>query len=418
MIGAGQAGLSASHELTGRGVPHVVLDRGEIGHTWRTRRWRSFRIVSPNSLNLLPGHEYDGPEPDAFLDTAGLLAYLKGYAASFAAPIRTGVHVSEVSAAEPTPSRHGGYVVRTSATDLRADHVIVATGAFGHANVPALAAQLSSSILSIHTDDYWAPEDLPPGGVLVVGSGQSGLQIALELARAGRAVTVAVGRHGWVPRRVYGRDQMVWRWDNGSYHEVIADPDHPKADYPFTFLSRWGVEDFTVRTVWQAGVRLAGHVVGVAGTRVTFAPDLEALLREGDDVARKFVVKIRDFARGRGENVPEPELESHWREGEIPTGVESLDLAAQDIRTVIWSTGYRQDFSWVRVPGVLAGNGAPYQRQGVSPVAGIHFVGLHRMWEAGSGTLLGCGWAARTSRSTSRAMWPRGVRARRSWRDR
>lgn len=391
MIGAGQAGLSASHELSIRGIEHVVLERGDLGHTWRTRRWRSFHIVSPNSLNLLPGYEYDGPEPDAFLDTAGLLAYLEGYAASFHAPVRTGISVDEVRAAVD-----GGYVVRTSAAEFRVDHVVVATGAFGNASVPGLAANLSPALHSIHTDDYWSPEDLPPGGVLVVGSGQSGLQIADELALAGRAVVVAVGRHGWVPRRVYGYDQMRWRWDNGDYRSVVADPDHPKADYPFTFLARWGTADFNVRTVWRSGVRLAGRLVEVDGTRVAFAPDLGALLRSGDDVARQFVRRIRDFARGRGEVVAEPELESHWREDELTRmrTLESIDLAAEGIRTVIWSTGYRQDFSWIRVPGVLAENGAPYQRQGVSPVPGIHFVGLHRMWEAGSGTLLGCGWAA------------------------
>jgi putative flavoprotein involved in K+ transport len=230
--------------------------------------------------------------------------------------------------------------------------------------------------------------------VLVVGSGQSGLQIAYELANAGRDVTVAIGKHGWVPRRVYGRDQMRWRWGNRDYHEIVADPDRPKADYPFTFLARWGASDFNVRTVWQAGARLAGHVVAVDGTRIVFARDLEALLRAGDHVAHAFVSRIRDIARARGENVPEPELESHWRDGEIPEAPDALDLASAGIRTVIWSTGYRQDFSWIKVPGVLAANGAPYQRQGVSPVPGIYFVGLHRMWEAGSGTLLGCGWAA------------------------
>jgi len=391
VIGAGQAGLSASHELSLRGIEHVVLERGELGHTWRTRRWRSFHIVSPNSLNLLPGYEYNGPEPDAFLDTAGLLAYLEGYAASFHAAVRTGTSVDAVRAADD-----GGYVVQTSGGELRADHVVVATGAFGNASVPGLAAEVPPSLHSIHTDDYWAPEDLPPGGVLVVGSGQSGLQIADELALAGRPVVVAVGRHGWVPRRVYGYDQMRWRWDNGDYRSVVADPDHPKADYPFTFLARWGTADFNVRTVWRSGVRLAGRLVGVDGTRFAFAPELEALLRSGDDVAREFVRRIRDFARGRGDVVAEPELENHWQEVELThmRAPESVDLAAEGIRTVIWSTGYRQDFSWIRVPGVLAENGAPYQRQGVSPVPGIHFVGLHRMWEAGSGTLLGCGWAA------------------------
>jgi putative flavoprotein involved in K+ transport len=389
VIGAGQAGLSASHELTERGVEHVILERGELGDTWRTRRWRTFRLVSPNSLNLLPGYAYNGPEPDEFADTDGLLAYLEGYASSFRAPIRTGTPVHEVRAADG-----GGYVVQTPGGGLRADHVIVATGAFGHASTPGLAARLSPAIHSIHTDDYWAPEDLPSGGVLVVGAGQSGLQIAQELGRAGRSVTVAVGRHGWVPRRVYGRDQMIWRLDNGDYRSIVADADHPKADYPFTFLSRWGPDDFNVRTVWQGGVRLAGYVVAVEGTRVTFGSSLEPLLRSGDEVAREFVGRIRDFCRGRGESVPDPELQSHWRDGEIPGSPESIDLDAEGIRTVIWSTGYRQDFSWIRVPGVLAANGAPYQRQGVSPVPGIYFVGIHRMWEAGSGTLLGCGWAA------------------------
>ncbi len=391
VIGAGQAGLAASHELSARGIEHVVLERGVVGHTWRTRRWRSFRLVSPNSLNLLPGYEYDGPEPESFLDTTGLLAYLEGYAASFGAPVRTGISVVEIRRADG-----GGYRVKMDGGDLEADHVIVATGAFGDPSVPALAANLSPEIHSIHASDYWAPENLPAGGVLVVGAGQSGLQIASELACGGRSVLVAVGRHGWVPRRVYGRDQMRWRWDNGDYGSIVADPDRPKADYPFTVLARWGVEDFNVRTVWRSGVRLAGHLVGVDGTCVTFAPDVVPLLRAGDGVACDFIRRIRDFARGRGEAVAEPELESHWREAELSSvrGPTSLDLTGEGISTVIWSTGYRQDFSWIRVPGVLAANGAPYQRQGVSPVPGIHFVGLHRMWEAGSGTLLGCGWAA------------------------
>src|SRR6185369_3859475 len=241
VIGAGQAGLSASHELAGRGVEHVVLERGALGDTWRTRRWRSFHIVSPNSLNLLPGYEYDGAEPDAFLDTQGILAYLEGYAASFAAPLRVESPVEEVR-----PADGDGFLVRTPHSEIHAAHVIVATGAFGAAHTPGLAAQLPASIHSFHTDDYWAPEDLRPGGVLVVGSGQSGLQIAYELANAGRDVTVAIGKHGWVPRRVYGRDQMWWRWDSGNYHTIVGDLERPKADYPFTYLARWGVSDFNV----------------------------------------------------------------------------------------------------------------------------------------------------------------------------
>lgn len=224
--------------------------------------------------------------------------------------------------------------------------------------------------------------------------GQSGLQIAYELLLAGRSVTVAVGRHGWVPRRVYGRDQNYWRLENGDFASVVADPADPKADYPFTALSRWGVTDFNVRTVWQAGARLAGHLVSIEGGRLTFADDLAELVAAGDDYALTFIGRVRDFARGRGDEVPEPMLESHWRPGELPTAPSNLDLAAEGIGTVVWSTGYRQDFSWIEVPGVLAPNGAPFQRQGVSPVPGLYFVGLHRMWEGASGTILGCGWSA------------------------
>ncbi len=390
VIGAGQAGLATSHELAARGIEHVVLDAGRIGETWRTRRWRSFRVVSPNWINALPGFAYAGDDPDGFAPTAELVAFLEAYAASFRAPLRLGVRVEAIE-------RDGDgdeYVLRTSSGLLGAREVVVATGAFGAARVPALASNLPASVTSIHTDDYWAPEDLPPGNVLVVGAGQSGLQLAYELLAAGRGVTVSVGRHGWVPRRLWGRDQNWWRLENGDFRTVVADPDRPVIDYPFTPLSRWGVDDFNVRTVWEAGGRLVGHVAAIDGPNLSLAPDLAELLEAGDAFATAFVARIRAFARNRGEDVPEHEMRSAWRPGEIPAAPANLDLEAEGISTVIWSTGYRQDFSWIRVPGALAENGAPFQRQGVSPVRGLHFVGMHRLWEGAAGTILGCGWAA------------------------
>jgi putative flavoprotein involved in K+ transport len=191
-----------------------------------------------------------------------------------------------------------------------------------------------------------------------------GTQIACELANAGRDVTVAIGKHGWVPRRVYGRDQMWWRWDNGNYHAIVADPDRPKADYPFTFLARWGVSDFNVRTVWQAGARLAGHLVGVDGAQVRF----EAILKRccGRATREGALRRVRPRLRApRGERAGAGDR-GHWRDGEIETHPTRSITASAGIRTVIWSTGYRQDFSWIRVPGILATNGAPYQRRGVS----------------------------------------------------
>jgi len=389
VIGGGQAGLATSHELTAHGVEHVVLEAGRIGETWRTRRWRSFRIVSPNHFTHLPGFPFGG-DPDAFAATDELVDYLERYAASFGAPMRFGVRVSSVR-----PDDVGRrYVVETSAGPLACDAVVVATGAFGHAHLPTIAATVPAGIRSMHTDDYWAPEDLDDGGVLVVGAGQSGVQIAYELLGAGRPVTIAVGRHSWIPRRLYGHDQNWWRQQNGDFADVVANPAAPTTEYASSAISRWGTTDFNPRTVWHAGGRLAGHILGVEGGVARFAPDLRALLAAGDDHAAAFARRIRDFARQRGEQVPDHHRDSHWQPGEMPEGPASLDLAAEGIRTVIWSTGYRQDFSWIRVPGVLADNGAPYGRQGISPVTGVYFVGLHRLWESASGTLLGCGWGA------------------------
>ena len=387
VIGAGQAGLAMSHELTARGVEHLVLEAGRIGETWRTRRWRSFQLVNPNWLNRVPGFWYDGADPDGFFHTAEFLDYLERYAARFGAPVRGGTMVTSVA-----PGARG-FVVRTSRGDIAADHVVVATGAFGGAWIPpSLATALPTDVRAIHTDDYWAPEDLPPGGVVIVGAGQSGLQIADELALAGREVWVAVGRHGWVPRRLWGRDQNGWRLENGDYATVVAKPDDPDLDYPFTPLSRWGIEDFNLRTIARSGVRFTGRLEGVADGRLHFAPNLRALLTAGDDFARKFVLRIHEFARGRGEEHEVPELANAWEPEAIPPETAVLDLAREKISTVIWATGYRHDFSWVRVPGALSPRGAPYQTKGMSPVAGLSFVGLHRGWHAGDGTVLGSGW--------------------------
>lgn len=386
VIGAGQAGLAASHELTVRGVEHAVLEAGTVGYTWQTRRWRSFRLVSPNWLNRLPGYWYNGPDPDGFFDTAEMLAYLESYAASFDAPVQSSTPVTSLARLGPR------YAVSTPGGVIEADAVIVATGAFGHARIPTVAAALPAGIRSIHTDNYWAPEDLPPGGVIVIGSGQSGLQIADELAKAGRDVWVAVGRHGWVPRRLFGRDQNYWRLENGDFQSVVGNPELPAVDYPFTPLARWGREDFNVQTVWRDGVRLAGHLESIDGGRLRFAPDLAALLRAGDEYAWTFVRRVRDFARSRGDAVPEPELASAWGSHAPPEPVTSIDLERDRISTVIWTTGYRHDFSWIQVPGAISDAGAPFQREGASPVSGLFFVGLHRGWHAADGTVLGAAW--------------------------
>ena len=388
VIGAGQAGLATSFHLTGHAIDHVVLDRGAIGETWRTRRWDTFRLVSPNWLNRLPGYWYAGPDPESFFDSAEMIGYLEAYAAAFGAPIRPRQDVTAVRAAS------GGFVVETPTGPLLADAVVVASGAFGRPRIPAVAERLPAGIRSVHTDDYRNPAELPQGGVLVVGAGQGGLQIADELVKTGRPVWVAVGRHGWVPRKVYGRDQMYWRWENGDFRSVVAGPGATTGVYPFTALARWGADDFNVRTVHHDGVRLVGHVEAIDGATVAIAADLHRQLAAGDDYARTFVGRVRDFARGRGEDVPEPALASHWRDGEMPSIETELDLDRAGITSVVWATGYRPDYDWLAVDGSLGDDGAPIQVRGVSPVDGLYLVGIHRMYEAAAGTVLGCGWVA------------------------
>jgi putative flavoprotein involved in K+ transport len=209
IVGAGQAGLATSWRLTGLGVEHVVLEADRIGSTWLTRRWASFRLVSPDHLNELPGGGPVGDDPDSFPAAAAFADYLERYAGSFGAPVERGVRVTRVLPVVGSGVRR--FRLETSAGPMDARAVVVATGAFGDPVVPAVSANVPSRIGQLTTDEYRSPAALPPGGVLVVGAGQSGCQIADELARAGRDTWLAVGRWGWVPRRPWGTDQMDWR---------------------------------------------------------------------------------------------------------------------------------------------------------------------------------------------------------------
>jgi putative flavoprotein involved in K+ transport len=389
VIGAGQAGLATSWRLTGLDIEHAVLDADRIGSAWLTRRWDSFRLVSPDHLNELPGGGPVGDDPDAFPPAATFVDYLERYARSFRAPVEAGVRVERVAPA----NRGGGFLLDTSAGPIAARAVVVATGAFGHPVVPSIAMDLPSRIHQLTTDTYRAPAALPPGGVLVVGAGQSGCQIADELARAGRETWLAVGRWGWVPRRPWGTDQMDWRRDMGDFARVVGDADAPDLAYPFTPMARWGTADFHLGTLAESGVRLVGRLTAVDGDRATFTTDVPERIAESDAYATAFLARVHVFGTARGQDLgPEPPVVSCWTGRPPVPAVSALDLRAAGIGTVIWSVGYRQDFSWLELPGALAPTGAPYQRQGCSTrVPGLAFVGQHRMWAGGSGTVLGVG---------------------------
>src|SRR2546427_3370087 len=209
VIGAGHAGLSTSYHLTARGLEHVVLDRGRVGETWRSQRWDGFFLNTPNWAQQLPGFHYRGPEPDAFAPLPEVIAHLEDYATSFGAPVREGIEVTRVR-------REGGaFVVETTDQAIAADHVIVAAGAYQRPTPTPLLRALSRDILQLHSSEYQSPGQLPDGAVVVVGSAQSGCQIAEELLGAGRTVYLSAGRCPWLPRRYRGRDVIRWMLDMG-----------------------------------------------------------------------------------------------------------------------------------------------------------------------------------------------------------
>lgn len=387
VIGAGQAGLATSRRLAERGVDHVVLERDRIGATWLTRRWESFRLVSPDHLDELPGGGPVGPDPDDFPTSRRFVDYLERYASGHGAPLEPAA-VHRVSAGPD-----GTFQLTTTVGVIRARGVVVATGAFGHPAVPPIAAALPPDVHQLTPDTYRAPEALPAGGVLVVGSGQSGCQIADELARAGRPTWLSVGRWGWVPRRPWGIDQMDWRRDMGDFARIVGDTDPPDWRYPFTPMARWGTHDFHLGTLHDSGVRLVGRLVGIDGAALRLANDVQQHIEVADASATVFVARVHAFASALGRDLgPPPGAISCWT-GRAPVVITpTLDLHGEGITSVIWCTGYAQDFSWIDLPGAFAPTGAPWQRQGVSTrVPGLAFVGLHRMWAGGSGTILGVG---------------------------
>jgi putative flavoprotein involved in K+ transport len=255
IVGAGQAGLSLSYELTHAGIEHVVLERGSVGEAWQ-RRWDSFRLVIPNWTVRLPGAPYDGDDLDGFMPKDEIVNYLNHYARSFGAPIRTDVEVTAVE-----PREDGTFTLRTSSADIRAREVVLASGAYQRAHRPAAARQMPvDSVLTIDTEAYTNPGALPEGDLLIVGSGQTGCQLAEECFEAGRRVYLACGRAPWVPRRIEGRDAVSWFLDTDFYEARLADLPSPNARFYSNpqYTGHGGGRDLNHRTLQALGVELVG----------------------------------------------------------------------------------------------------------------------------------------------------------------
>ena len=383
VVGAGQAGLAVSHELTQAGVPHVVLERGRVGQTWRGR-WNSFCLVTPNWFLQLPGHPYDGGDPDGFMLRDDVVRYLERYAAGFEAPVREGV---EVTGLRSGPD--GGFRLESSSGELAARTVVLSNGSYQRPHRPPGAATLPEGLLQIDLEDYSSPADLPAGPVLVVGSGQSGCQIAEELHQAGREVFLACGRAPWFPRRLGDRDLSWWVLETGFLDAPFSSLPSPAARLAANVQATGadGGHDLHYRTLAKLGVTLLGHFLGADGRRARFAPDLGDSVAWGDERNAQLMDLVRKLVVERGlpsPEIPEPEPFS----GEAP---QELDL--HGFGAAVFAGGFRPDYeSWVSLPGAFDELGFPIHEEGASSVApGLYFVGVHFLRKRKSALLNGVG---------------------------
>jgi putative flavoprotein involved in K+ transport len=391
VVGAGQAGLSMSHVLKQAGISHLVLEKQRVAHAWRSERWDSFCLVTPNWQCQLPGHPYAGSDPEGFMLKHEIVEYLERYAEAFQPPLLEGVAVQRVAAAAPRRGARSRFLVETSSGDLTADQVVVATGGYHDPFVPDAAARFPSSIVQLHSRDYKSPESLPEGEVLVVGTGQSGCQIAEDLLLAGRKVHLSVGNAPRCARRYRGKDVVEWLNLMGHY-ELPVDQ-HPskqqvrdKTNHYVT--GRDGGRDIDLRDFALRGMSLYGTFQDVLGTALRFAPDLGRNLDAADAVYESINRSIDAYIEQRDIPAPPP---ARYVAGWAPAREQTeLELSATGITSVIWAIGFRTNFSWIDFP-IFDAKGLPEHERGVTPVPGLYFLGLPWQYTWGSGRFCGVG---------------------------
>ncbi|HEU0239677.1 MAG TPA: NAD(P)-binding domain-containing protein [Micromonosporaceae bacterium] len=370
IIGAGHAGLAMSRCLTDRGRDHVVLERGSVGERWRTGRWDSFRLLTPNWLSRLPGWVYCGRDPDGFMAANEFADHLSGYARSFDAPVWTHTPVSKVDCTAD------GFRVRTDRVDWAARSVVVATGYHSGPKVPDCAGRLARGIAQVTASDYRRPSGLPDGGILVVGASASGVQIAYELALAGRRVVLAVGGHTRLPRRYRGRDILWWLDRTGALDRDIDDmPDAAAArsEPSLQLVGTSNARGVDLRVLEANGVQLTGRLRALDGNVAGFADDLAETICAAQDRLTRVLGDIDRYAAvtpgaAAGPPDPPPVITP-------PVTPSTLDLRRTGISTVVWATGFRPSYPWLAVPA-LDPDGRIRHRRGVTAIPGLYAIGL------------------------------------------
>jgi putative flavoprotein involved in K+ transport len=358
-----------SAHLTAGGRDHVVLDRGRTGERWRSERWDSLRLLTPNWMLRLPGYDYRGPDPDGYLPADELADLLARYAETFALPVVEDTAVLAVETADD------GFRVVTAGDTWRAGNVVVATGACDVPSVPAVAATLDGGITQLTPSSYRNPDRLPSGGVLVVGASASGLQIADELHSSGREVVLATGSHTRLPRCYRGMDILWWLETIGALDRSVDAVDDVARARRQPSLQLIGRPDtrLDLGTVTAAGVRVAGRLTGIEGSVARFDRSLPDTVQSADERLQGLLRRVDEYvtAAGLEAEVGEPDPPPPLA---LPEGPDRLDLAAAGVGTVVWATGYRRDHRWLPA-AALDERGELRQRYGITPLPGLFTVG-------------------------------------------
>jgi putative flavoprotein involved in K+ transport len=386
IVGGGQAGLSMSYCLKAQGIRHVIFEKDRIAHAWRTQRWDSFCLVTPNWQCQLPGYPYPGDDPNGFMLKDEIVRYVEDYARRIEAPVREGVTVGRVARIEADR-----FAVETSDGAFTADAVVFAVSGYHVPRVPRIAERVAPAVRQLHSSAYRNPSQLPEGAVLVIGTGQSGCQIAEDLHLAGRAVHLVVGSAPRCPRVYRGRDAVDWLSDLGQYDLPVEK--HPagdgvrrKANHYLT--GRDGGRDIDLRRFALEGMQLYGRLDSVEGGILRFQDDLAKNLDGADSVYNGICGLIDRHIAEQGIAAPPG---AHYRPVWAPQSAPAaLDPVAAGITSIVWSTGFRPDWSWVELP-IFNGAGYPVHRRGVTAAGGAYVLGLPWLHTWGSGRFVGVG---------------------------
>ncbi|MCO6187857.1 NAD(P)/FAD-dependent oxidoreductase [Rhizobium sp. L1K21] len=378
VVGAGQAGIAASEHLSKNGTEHVVIERSRIAERWRTARWDSLVANGPAWHDRFPNLEFEGADPDSFVHKDAVADYFAAYAETFDAPIRCGVEVLSVERKD----HQRGFLVRTDKGEIEASNVIVATGPFQHPAIPPIIEE-TAGLLQMHSSDYRNPDKLPAGNIMVVGAGSSGVQIADEIARSGRKVYLSVGPHDRPPRAYRGRDFVWWLGVLGKWNLQAQAPGTEHVTIAVSGARNGETIDF--RNLANLGMTLVGRTESYDNGTLHFAHDLAENIARGDENYLSLLDEADAYVERNGLDLPEePEARTFGANPDcIENPIFELNLKEAGITTVIWATGFRSDYSWLKLD-IFDERGQPRHQRGVSGEPGIYFLGLP--WLSGRGS--------------------------------